>query len=178
MAIYKIGGNAPRIQQAAFIADSADIIGQVCLGSDVSVWFGVVVRGDNEPVTIGERSNIQENCVLHTDPGFPLVTGSNVTVGHQATLHGCTIGDSSLIGMGAIVLNGAVIGKQSIVAAGSLITAGQRFPDQTLIMGSPAKVFRVLNEQELIELNKSAERYVIRAQQYGSELASVDQICT
>ncbi|GLC97767.1 MULTISPECIES: gamma carbonic anhydrase family protein [Cupriavidus] len=174
MAIYKFCDNVPCGHSPAFVADSAELIGRVHVGSDASVWFGVVVRGDNEPVTIGERSNIQENCVLHTDPGFPLVIGSGVTVGHQATLHGCAIGDDSLIGIGAIVLNGAEIGRQCIVAAGSLVTTGKKFPDRTLIMGSPAKVVRKLNEHDLAELSVLADRYVVRAHRYDSTLERVD----
>jgi carbonic anhydrase/acetyltransferase-like protein (isoleucine patch superfamily) len=175
MAIYKLGDDVPHIQRSAFVAESAELIGRVNMGADASVWFGAVVRGDNEPVTIGERSNVQENCVLHTDQGFPLVIGSSVTVGHQAMLHGCRVGDGSLIGIGAVVLNGASIGRQSIVGAGSLVTAGKKFLDRTLIMGSPAKAVRELSDEELAEVSAIAERYVDRAYRYKSALERVEK---
>ena len=136
MAIYQLGEHAPQIHDTAFVADSADVIGRVHLAEDTSVWFGVVVRGDTDDIRIGRGSNIQDNSVLHTDEGIELVIGENVTVGHQCMLHGCTIGDGSLIGIGAIVLNGAKIGRGCIVGAGALVTEGKEFPDHSMILGS------------------------------------------
>ena len=144
MPIYAIDGKAPDFADRAsnWIAPDATIIGNVGLGRNVSVWFGVVIRGDNERIEIGEDSNVQEHTIMHTDPGFPLTIGRGCTIGHRALLHGCTIGENSLIGMGAIVLNGARIGRNSLVGAGALVTEGKEFPDNSLIVGSPAKAVR------------------------------------
>ena len=144
MAIYQLGDCIPDIDPSAYIAESANVIGKVIIKANASIWFGVTIRGDNEPITIGENSNVQEGCVLHADPGLPLTIGRNVTVGHQAMLHGCTVGDGSLIGIQAVILNGAKIGKNCLVGAGALVTEGKEFPDNSLIIGSPAKVVRTL----------------------------------
>lgn len=144
MAIYELDGVAPQVAASAWVADSAQVMGNVVLGEDASVWFGTVVRGDTESITIGAGSNIQDASVLHADIGKPLVVGERVTVGHQVMLHGCTIGDESLIGIGAVVLNGAKIGKNCLVGAGALVTEGKEFPDGSMIIGSPAKAVREL----------------------------------
>lgn len=173
MAIYQLGEYAPEIDSSAFIADSADIIGNVNARANASIWFGTTIRGDNEPITIGENSNVQENCVLHTDPGFPLTIGSNVTVGHQAMLHGCTIGEGSLVGIQAVILNGAKIGKNCLVGAGALVTEGKEFPDYSLILGSPAKVARTLTEDDAARLRVNAAAYVARGQLFKTDLKRI-----
>jgi carbonic anhydrase/acetyltransferase-like protein (isoleucine patch superfamily) len=150
------------------------VIGRVRLKSDTSVWFGAVLRGDNEWIELGERSQIQDNSTLHTDPGFPLVIGTDVTIGHQAMLHGCTIGDRSLIGIQAIVMNGAVIGRECIVGAGALIPEGRAVPDRSLVVGSPGKVVRSLTDQEVARLRQAADVYVSKARWYGTELRHED----
>lgn len=146
-----------------YTAPSADIIGDVELDECSSVWYQAVLRGDHEKIYIGRRSNIQDGCIVHTDDGFPVRVGADVTVGHNAILHGCTVKDGALIGMGAIVLNGAVIGKNAIVGAGALITQGTEIPDNTLALGSPARVVRTLTEEEAAQNIKSAEEYVRQA---------------
>lgn len=165
--IRGLEAHEPTLGAEAWVADSAWVIGDVSLGEQVSVWFGAVVRGDVEKISIGARSNIQDLCVVHADPGYPTVIGADVTVGHKATLHGCTIGEGALIGIGAIILNGAVIGAQSIVAAGALIPEGKSFPPRSLILGSPAKVVRELSDEELAQLRDSAAHYVANAQRYA-----------
>src|SRR5712692_1902881 len=149
MAIYELDGVAPELPAdgRCWIADSASVIGRVRLKTDASVWFGSVLRGDNEWIELGERSQIQDNSTLHTDPGFPMVIGKNCMIGHKVMLHGCTIGDNSLIGMGAILLNGAKIGNNSLVGAGALVTEGKTFPDNSLIVGSPARAVRTLDDK-------------------------------
>src|SRR5438445_7625875 len=139
MAIYELDGLAPQLGEGAWVADSAQVIGDVQLAEGASVWFGAILRGDNERLTIGKGSNVQDGTVLHADPGFPLTFGENVTVGHQVMLHGCTIGDGTLIGIQAVVLNGAKIGRNCIVGAGALVTEGKEFPDGSMILGAPAK---------------------------------------
>jgi carbonic anhydrase/acetyltransferase-like protein (isoleucine patch superfamily) len=173
MAIYQLGAHAPEIDASAFVADSANLIGKVTVEANASVWFGVTVRGDNERITIGENSNIQEGTVMHTDMGFPLTVGKNVTVGHQAMLHGCTIGDGALIGIQAVVLNGAKIGKGCLVGAGALVTEGKEFPDNSLILGSPAKVARTLTEEDLQRLAGNAANYVERGQLFKAQLKKI-----
>ena len=160
MAIYELDGMVPQLAASAWVADSAQVMGNVVLGEDASVWFGTVIRGDTETITIGAGSNIQDASVLHADIGKPLVVGERVTVGHQVMLHGCTIGDESLIGIGAIVLNGAKIGKNCLVGAGALVTEGKEFPDNSLIVGSPAKVVRSLDAEAEQRLRDSARHYV------------------
>ena len=165
--IISYHGKTPQTGPAAFVAANAAVTGDVTLGRDSSVWFSAVIRGDGPPIRIGERSNIQDGCVLHADPGYPLTVGSSVTVGHGAILHGCTIGDGTLIGMGAIVLNGAKIGNNCIVGAGALVTGGKEFEDGTLILGSPAKAVRRLTEEEIASSLNSAEHYVLQAKEYA-----------
>lgn len=166
MAIYQLENLIPSIHESAWVADSARVIGDVELGADSSVWFGVVIRGDTEHITVGRGSNIQDNSVLHADQGVPLVIGENVTVGHQVMLHGCTIGDGSLIGIAAVVLNGARIGKNCLVGAGSLVTEGKEFPDGSMIFGSPAKAVKQLSSQQVDDLKLVAEHYVDNANRY------------
>ena len=173
MAIYRIKEKAPQIHPSAYVAESADVIGEVFLAEGSSVWSHVTLRGDNEPIVVGTNSNVQESSVLHTDFGFPLTIGANVTVGHQAMLHGCTIGDGSLIGIQAVVLNGAVIGKNSLVAAGALVTEGKVFEDGMLIMGSPAKVVRQLSPEQIEGLRQSARHYVENAHRFKAGLKKI-----
>lgn len=175
MACYEIAGVVPVRAESAWVADSAQVIGRVELGEDSSVWFGVVIRGDQpEPVRIGARTNIQECSVLHSDAGKPLTIGDDVTVGHKAMLHGCTIGDGSLIGIGAVVLNGAKIGKHCLVGAGALVTEGKEFPDGSLIVGSPAVVKRQLAPEQIAGLMASAAHYVENARRFRDTLHRVD----
>ena len=170
MTIYQLGEHAPEIDASAFVADNATLIGKVTLQANSSVWFGATIRGDNERITIGENSNVQEGTVMHTDMGYPLTLGKNVTVGHQAMLHGCTVGDGSLIGIQAVILNGAKIGKGCLVGAGALVTEGKEFPDNSLIVGAPAKVVRTLTAEDVARLQGSADSYVKRGQLFKSQL--------
>jgi carbonic anhydrase/acetyltransferase-like protein (isoleucine patch superfamily) len=174
MAIYELGGKAPQLGHGAWVADSATVIGEVVLGDHASVWFGAVIRGDTgETIRIGRNSNIQDLSVLHADFGMPLTIGENVTVGHQVMLHGCTVGDNSLIGIQAVVLNGARIGRNCIVGAGSVVTEGKEFPDNSLILGAPAKVVRTLDAASAERLAHSAEHYVENARRYMHGLKKV-----
>jgi len=170
MANYRLGDHRPRIDPTAWVAASAELIGQVELAPEASIWFNCTLRGDNEPIRVGARSNIQENCVLHTDPGHPLTIGERVTVGHQAMLHGCTIGDGSLIGIQAIVLNDARIGRECLIGAGALITEGKSIPDRSVVMGSPGRIVRQLTDDEVATLRRNNDTYVLRAQQYAQAL--------
>ncbi|RPH62164.1 MAG: gamma carbonic anhydrase family protein [Burkholderiales bacterium] len=170
MAIYRLGDRAPRIDPTAWVADSAELIGLVELAAEASIWFNCTLRGDNEPIRVGARSNVQENCVLHTDPGHPLTIGERVTVGHQAMLHGCTIGDGSLIGIQAIVLNGARIGRECLIGAGALVTEGKSIPDRSVVMGAPGKVVRQLTDDEVATLRANNDTYVTRAQHFDQAL--------
>ncbi|MFN3888492.1 MAG: gamma carbonic anhydrase family protein [Aquabacterium sp.] len=174
MAVYRIKDQVPDIHPAAFVAESADVMGRVSLAEGSSVWPQAVLRGDNEPITIGERSNVQEGAVLHTDIGYPLTIGTDVTVGHQVMLHGCTIGDGALIGIQAVVLNGAVIGKECLVGAGSLVTEGKVFEDGMLILGSPAKAVRPLNDAEKMRMRLGTALYVTKSAQYKTDLVRID----
>jgi carbonic anhydrase/acetyltransferase-like protein (isoleucine patch superfamily) len=174
MPIYRLGDHAPEIPDSAFVAPEATLIGKVRLGEMTSVWFGAVIRGDNETIRVGNSSNIQEGVVLHTDLGYPLTIGGNVTVGHQSMLHGCTIGDGSLIGIQAVVLNGAVIGRECLVGAGAIVTERKRFPDRSLVLGAPAKVVRELTDQEVAFLVESAADYSRRRARYKVELARIE----
>lgn len=167
MAIYQLDEDAPRLDPSAWVAESAEVIGRVELGADASVWYGAVLRGDNEWITIGERSNIQDGCVLHTDVGTPLVVGADVTVGHQVVLHGCSVGEGSLIGIQSVILNGARIGRHCIVGAGALVTEGKEFPDGVLIVGSPAKVVRELTPEQIARVKLSAAHYVNNARRHA-----------
>lgn len=168
MPIYAIDGIAPEFADRAstWIAPDADVIGRIRLGRDCGVWFGAVLRGDNEPIEIGDETNVQEHTVMHTDKGFPLRIGKGCTIGHRAILHGCTIGDNALIGMGAVILNGAVIGPNSLVGAGALVTEGKTFPAGSLIVGSPAKAVRELDQAAIETLRRSARHYVRNAQRF------------
>jgi len=173
MAVHQLGDLTPRIAASAWVADNATVLGNVGLGEDASVWFGVVIRGDTERIEIGRGSNIQDNSVVHADAGFPVQVGENVTVGHQAMLHGCSVGDHSLIGIQAVVLNGAKIGRHCLVGAGALVTEGQSFPDGSLILGTPARVVRQLTPEQMRGLEKSAEHYVENARRYKAGLKEI-----
>ena len=174
MAIYELDGVAPQVHATAWVADSAQVMGSVTLGEDASVWFGTVVRGDTDSITIGAGSNVQDASVLHADFGKPLVIGERVTVGHQVMLHGCTIGDESLIGIGAVVLNGARIGKNCLVGAGALVTEGKEFPDGSMILGSPAKAVRQLTPEQIEGLRLSARHHVDNARRFRAGLRKMD----
>ena len=173
MTLYALGEDRPQIGRGAWVAPGAHVIGRVALGAGASVWFGAVLRGDNEWITLGEGSNLQENSVCHTDPGFPLTIGADCTIGHKAMLHGCTIGAGSLIGMAATVLNGAVIGRNCLIGAGALVTEGKAIPDGSLVMGMPGKVVRMLTGEEIARLAASAARYRDRAAQFAAGLAAL-----
>ncbi len=173
MAIYELDGKSPRLDAGAWVADSAHVIGAVELGENASVWFGAVIRGDNETIRIGAGTNVQDLSVLHSDSGKPLTIGDNVTLGHQVTVHGCTIGDNTLIGIGAVVLNGAKIGRNCIVGAGSVVTENKEFPDNSLIIGSPAKVLRTLDSEAERVIAKSAANYVGNGQRYARGLKKI-----
>jgi carbonic anhydrase/acetyltransferase-like protein (isoleucine patch superfamily) len=176
MPIYALDGVRPTLPTEGryWIAPGANVIGDVRLGEDVGVWFGAVLRGDNEPVVIGARTNIQELCTLHTDMGSPLTIGEDCTVGHNVTLHGCTIGDGTLIGMGSVVLNGAKIGRGSLVGARALVTEGKEFPDNSLIVGSPAKAVKTLDADAVKALSDAAARYVGNWRRFASGLERID----
>lgn len=173
MAIYEYDGQRPEIHPSAYVAEDATVIGQVALGEGASVWPQAVLRGDNEPITVGAGSNVQEGAVLHADPGFPLAIGANVTIGHQAMLHGCTIGDGALIGIQAVILNGAAIGKNCLVGAGAVVTEGKEFPDNSLIVGAPAKAVRELDEAAVAKFHRNARDYVARAQRFKEKLVRI-----
>jgi carbonic anhydrase/acetyltransferase-like protein (isoleucine patch superfamily) len=168
--IYALDGIAPELDADCWVAPDANVIGQVSLGAGVSVWFGATLRGDNEPIVVGAGTNLQENVVCHTDMGFPLTIGENVTIGHKAMLHGCTIGDGSLIGMGATVLNGAKIGKGCLIGAGALVTEGKEIPDGALVMGAPGKVVRMLDDTAKAALLASAAHYQANARRFRTGL--------
>ncbi|MEZ5643992.1 MAG: gamma carbonic anhydrase family protein [Burkholderiaceae bacterium] len=170
MALFELDGVAPQRHDSSWVADNAQVMGNVELKADTSVWFGATLRGDTETITVGAGSNIQDGSVLHADHGYPLVVGENVTVGHMVMLHGCTIGDESLIGIGAVVLNGARIGRNCIVGAGALVTEGKSFPDGSMIMGSPAKVMRQLTPEQIEGVRRSARHYVENANRYRNGL--------
>ena len=174
MAVYRLGAAQPQVAASAWVADSAQVIGDVALAEGASVWFGAVLRGDNTRLHIGARTNIQDGAVLHSDAGQPLTLGDDVTIGHQAMLHGCTVGDGSLIGIQAIVLNGARIGKSCLVGAGAVVTEGKQFEDGWLIIGAPARAVRPLTPQQLDGLARSAAGYVAKAQRFRTELVRID----
>ena len=173
MAVYALDDLTPELAESAWVAEGAQVMGNVRMAADASVWFGSVVRGDTETISIGEGSNIQDGSVLHADHGKPLTVGKHVTVGHQVMLHGCTIGDESLIGIGAVVLNGAVIGKNCLVGARALVTEGKTFPDGSMILGSPAKVVRQLSPEEIEGLRRSARHYVDNAKRFAKGLKRI-----
>jgi carbonic anhydrase/acetyltransferase-like protein (isoleucine patch superfamily) len=170
MTIYSYDGIAPEVAADAWIAPDANLIGRVRIAALASVWFGASLRGDNEPISLGAGSNIQEGCVLHTDPGFPLEIGADCTIGHKAILHGCTIGEGSLVGMGAIVLNGARIGRGCLIGAGALVTEGKEIPDGSLVVGAPGKVLRNLDAAAQQALGDSAARYRAKARRFAETL--------
>jgi carbonic anhydrase/acetyltransferase-like protein (isoleucine patch superfamily) len=171
--IYALDGISPQIDPLAWVAPDANLIGRVVLEAEASVWFGSTLRGDNEEIRVGTGSNVQENCVLHTDMGYPLVIGAHCTIGHKAMLHGCTIGDGSLVGMGAVILNGARIGKGCLIGACALITEGKVIPDGSLVMGAPGKVIRPLDEAARARLLASAAGYQANARRFRAGLSAV-----
>ena len=174
MPVYRLGDREPVIGKGCWIADNASVIGSVVLGDNANIWFGAVLRGDNDPITIGANTNIQDNSVLHTDEGVPLSLGDNVTIGHMVMLHGCTIGDGSLIGINAVVLNGAKIGKHCIIGANALIPEGKVIPDRSLVVGSPGRIIRQLSDEDLQRLMEGASGYVAHAREYERDLVRVD----
>ena len=175
MTLYALDGVAPTLPASGnyYIAPGARVIGNVTLAEEAGIWFNAVLRGDNEPIVIGPGSNVQDGCVLHTDPGFPLTLGAGVTVGHSAILHGCTIGDGTLIGMGAVVLNGAKIGKGCLIGANALVTEGREIPDHSLAVGQPARVIRPVDAAMAAELRRAAEIYQKRQQHYRAGLVEM-----
>ncbi len=174
MPVYALDGVTPELEDdSIWIAPDATVIGKVKLATQTGIWFGAVLRGDNELISIGARSNIQEHSMLHTDPGLPLTVGEGCTIGHRAILHGCTIGNNTLVGMGAIILNGARIGNNCLVGAGALVTEGKEFPDNSLIVGSPAKAVRLLDDDAVARLQRSADAYVGNATRFAKGLKPV-----
>ena len=173
MAIYELDGQAPTLGKNTYVADSAQVIGKVTLEENVSVWFGTIIRGDSEHIHLGAGSNIQDGSVLHADDGVPLKLGENVSVGHKVMLHGCTVGDGSLIGIGAIVLNHARIGKNCLVGAGALVTEGKEFPDGSMILGSPAKAVKQLTPEQIMGLQRIATHYIGNAQHFRQSLKKI-----
>ena len=175
MSVYNLGEVAPQLpkEDEYWIAPNAAVIGRVILKKNASVWFGATIRGDNDPITIGENSNVQDGSVLHTDTGYPLTIGANVTVGHKVMLHGCSIGDGSLIGIGSIVLNGAKIGKNCLIGANCLITEGKEIPDNSLVMGAPGKIVREVTAEQALGLTASADHYVANWKRYRRDLRAV-----
>jgi len=176
MTLYSLAGVSPQTPENAdfWVAPGAHVIGDVSLGEAVGVWFGATLRGDNEPIVIGAGSNIQENCVAHTDPGFPLRVGENCTIGHRAILHGCLIGENTLIGMGAVILNGARIGKNCLIGAGALVTEGKVIPDGSLVVGAPGKVVRALDLEAIAGLAQSAVHYQEKMRKFRENLLVLD----
>lgn len=173
MTLYALDDIRPEVDDSAWVAPGAHVIGRVRLEADTSVWFGASMRGDNEPIVVGQGSNVQENSVFHTDMGYPLAIGRGCTIGHKAMLHGCTVGDNSLIGMGATVLNGAVIGKNCLIGAGALVTEGKEIPDGSLVVGAPGKVVRELDEAAIEMLRESAAHYQSAARRFRDELKAL-----
>ena len=173
MSIYSLDGIAPKLADDVWIAPNAQVMGRVEMAMGSSVWFGAVLRGDNDLISIGARSNIQDNSVLHTDPGLPLIIGEGVIIGHQAMIHGCTIGDNSLIGIGATILNGAKIGKNCLIGAHALITEGKDIPDNSMVIGAPGKVVKMLSESQIAMLRLNAEIYVKNAQRFAAGLKEI-----
>ncbi|MEC7765255.1 MAG: gamma carbonic anhydrase family protein [Pseudomonadota bacterium] len=171
--IYELDGIAPTLHEDTWVAPDANVIGNVVLEAGASVWFGCTLRGDNERITVGKGTNVQENCVFHTDPGYPLTLGENVTIGHKAMLHGCTVGDGSLIGMGATILNGAKIGKGCLIGAGALVTEGKEIPDGSMVLGAPGKVVRELDEGVKQGLLASAKHYQDNMRRFRSGLKAI-----
>ncbi len=175
MSVYRLGDHIPQVPVSCWVAPSASIVGRVRMGERCSGWFGAVLRGDSTTLTLGDRVNVQDGAVLHGDDGFPLELGADVTVGHQAMVHGCTVGEGSLIGIQAVVMNGAVIGAGSLVGAGALVTEGKQFPPRSLIVGSPAKLLRELSEEESARLRLSAAHYAHNGARYAAELQEIER---
>ena len=173
MALYRIDDKAPQVAASAYIAAEATLIGAISVGERVTILAGAVVRADNEPIAIGDESNVQEGAVLHADPGFPLTIGKRVTIGHQAMLHGCTIGDGTLIGIQAVVMNGAVIGAGCLVGAGAVVTEGKSFPERSLVLGAPARAVRTLSDADIANLERAASGYVERGAHFRTHLVRV-----
>ncbi len=173
MPIYRLGELAPQLQEGVWIAENATVIGDVRLGRNVNIWFGAILRGDNDPITIGDNTNVQDGSVLHTDDGVPLDIGANVTIGHKVMLHGCTVGEGSLIGINAVVLNRAVVGKNCLIGANSLIPEGKVIPDRSLVCGSPGRIIRELTDHEISRLQASADGYVNNALRYQEDLVKL-----
>ena len=176
MPLYTLDGVAPRAAPGTFVAPGAAVIGDVTLADDVSVWFNAVIRGDNDRITIGAGSNVQDGAVLHVDAGFPMAIGQNVTVGHKAMLHGCTIGDGSLVGMDAVVLNGAVIGRNCLIGAGALVTEGMEIPDGSLVLGAPGKVRKALDDAAIDRMHEGTRSYVEKIPRYRTTLVPLDDV--
>jgi carbonic anhydrase/acetyltransferase-like protein (isoleucine patch superfamily) len=174
MPIYRLAGHAPHVPASAYVSPEAILIGKVTLGENATVWPCAVIRGDNETIAIGDNTSVQDGAVLHVDPGFPMSIGTNVTVGHQVMLHGCTIGDGSLIGIQAVILNKAVIGRDCLVAAGAVVPEGKAFPDRSLIVGAPAVVRRALTDDDVASLKSAADSYVRRGKAYKAGLERID----
>ena len=172
--IYQLNHQIPKIGKDAYVAPSADVIGSVILEAEASVWFGAVLRGDNDIITVGARSNVQDNSVIHVDKGVPVSVGSDVSIGHSVVIHGCSIGDRSLIGNGAVILDFAEIKEDCLVGAGALVTPGKTFPARSLIVGAPARVARELNDEEIAQLRANVDSYLLKAKRYRSELAPVN----
>lgn len=175
MPIYRLGNRIPQIHPTAFIADNATIIGDVVIQAHASVWFNVVIRADNDRITIGENSNIQDGSVLHADPGYPVTVGKNVTVGHMAMLHGCTVGDGTMIGIRATVLNGSVIAENSLVGAGTLIAENKNFTPGVVLLGTPARIARTMDEKTAARMPRAAEHYVWNKQRFENTLVRIDR---
>jgi carbonic anhydrase/acetyltransferase-like protein (isoleucine patch superfamily) len=173
MPVYRLGNKVPQLAAGVWVAPNATVIGDVRLAANVSIWWNAVLRGDNDPITIGANSNIQDGSVLHTDEGVPMTIGSDVTVGHLVMLHGCTVGDGSLIGIKSVILNGAVIGRQCLIGANTLIPEGKVIPDRSLVMGSPGKVVRELSDEQVARIAHSASHYVLNAQRYQQLLEEI-----
>jgi len=173
MAIYRLGEHAPRIPASAYVSPEATIIGRVTLGERASVYPGAVIRGDDDTIVLGDDTNVQDGAVLHVDPGCPMVVGARVTVGHQATLHGCTIGDGTLVGLQAIVYNRATIGRDCLIAAGGVILEGKTFPDRSLIVGAPARLLREIGDADIAAMRVNVDAYVRRGQAFKTELVRI-----
>lgn len=174
MAIYRLGDLTPHVDATAWVANSATVVGQVELGAGASVWYGAVIRADNDRIRIGARTSIQDGAIVHTDAGYPLDVGEGCVIGHQVMLHGCSIGDGTLVGIQAVVLNGARIGRQCIVGAGSVVTEGKEFPDGSMILGAPAKVVRQLDPEQIARMAQAAAHYVKQADRHRTHLQRID----
>jgi carbonic anhydrase/acetyltransferase-like protein (isoleucine patch superfamily) len=174
MAVYRLAEIIPYCHETAWVAETASVIGNVIMAENSSVWFGATVRGDNDPIQLGARSNIQDGAVCHSDPGSPLTIGEDVTVGHLAMVHGCTIGDGSLVGIGATILNGAVIGKNCLIGAHALVTEGKVIPDNSVVMGSPGKIVKTLSDEQAVNLKMVSQFYVANSKRFQNDLQRID----